>query len=162
MSAPQRSLIVFDIDGVVADVTHRLHLLTSHPKQWEAFFAAAADDPPLQPGVDLVSEYSANYDIAWLTGRPERNRTLTEAWLTRHGLRNDPLLMRPDRDHRPARQAKRDHLRRLRRTREIAMVIDDDPAVIAMLAEEGLPRLLADWLPHSSTMQQAQDRDGRT
>ena len=42
------------------------------------------------------------------------------------------------------------------------MVVDDDPAVVATLAEDGFPVRLADWLPHSSTLQKAQDQEGRT
>lgn len=155
-------LVVVDIDGVVADVSHRLHLLDRQPRHWDEFFAAAADDPPLPEGVALVQGLPAGHDLCWLTGRPERNRALTEQWLTRHGMPAGPLLMRPDRDRRPARQAKRDHLRTLRRTRAIALVVDDDPTVIAMLAEEGLPSLLADWLPYSPRLHQAQERQGRT
>ncbi|CAN5148492.1 hypothetical protein BH20ACT5_BH20ACT5_08660 [soil metagenome] len=162
MPAEQPALVVFDIDGVVADVTHRLHFLEARPKRWEDFFAAAAVDPPLAEGLNLVAELGGRHDLCWLTGRPERNRALTEAWLAAHDLPTGPLLMRADRDHRPARAAKRDHLRRLRRSRRIAVVIDDDPAVITMLAEEGIAHLLAEWLPHSSTLQQAQERDGRT
>lgn len=155
-------LVVVDIDGVVADVTHRLHLLDRRPRRWEEFFNAAAADPDLPEGVALVTELPAGHALCWLTGRPERNRRITEQWLAHHGMPDRPLLMRADQDHRPARQAKRDHLRRLRRTHRIALVVDDDPAVIAMLTEDGLPHLLADWLPYSPRLHQAQERHGRT
>ncbi len=155
-------LVVVDIDGVVADVTHRLYLLDRHPRRWDEFFAAAADDPLLPEGLAMVTGLPEGHRLCWLTGRPERNRTLTAAWLARHGMPNDPLLMRPDRDRRPARQAKRDHLRALRRRHQIALVVDDDPQVIEMLTEEGLPHLLADWLPYSPRLHQAQERQGRT
>ena len=36
-----RPLAIVDIDGVVADVRHRLHHLDRRPKNWSAFFAAA-------------------------------------------------------------------------------------------------------------------------
>jgi phosphoglycolate phosphatase-like HAD superfamily hydrolase len=44
-------LAVFDVDGVVADVRHRLRHVAHGRKNWNAFFAAAADDPPLEIGV---------------------------------------------------------------------------------------------------------------
>jgi hypothetical protein len=157
-----RPLAVIDIDGVVADVRHRLHLVQDKPKRWSEFFAAAADDPPLPEGVALVLELAADHDILWLTGRPERNRRLTTTWLAAQGLPAEPLLMRPDRDFRPARITKRDELRRIRRTREIAVVVDDDPAVVEVLRADGFPVRLADWLPHSSTLRAAQEQDGRT
>jgi len=158
----ERPLVVVDIDGVVADVSHRLHLLDGHPRRWEDFFAAAATDPPLAEGVALVRGLPAEHGLCWLTGRPERNRELTERWLIEQGLPDRPLLMRADRDHRPAREAKRAHLRALRRTHRIALVVDDDPAVVEMVRTEGLTPLLADWLPYSPRLHQAQERQGRT
>jgi hypothetical protein len=57
---------------------------------------------------------------------------------------------------------KRETLRRLARTRRIVSVLDDDPAVVATLEADGWPVELATWLPHSSTLQSAQEQQGRT
>ena len=157
-----RPLAVIDIDGVVADVRHRLHLIQDRPKKWDAFFTAAAEDPPLAEGVALVTELARDHDVVWLTGRPERNRRLTADWLAAQGLPDSPLLMRADRDFRPAKMTKREELRRMRRDREVAVVVDDDPDVVALLAADGFPVRLADWLPHSSTLHKAQEAEGRT
>ena len=157
-----RPLAVIDIDGVVADVRHRLHLIQGKPRRWDEFFAAAGDDPPLPDGVALVHELAADHDVLWLTGRPERTRRLTAAWLAAQGLPAEPLLMRPDRDFRPARVTKRDQLRTLRTKQEIGVVVDDDPDVIEMLAADGFPTRLADWLPHGRTLYRAQESDGRS
>ncbi len=113
-------------------------------------------------GVALVGELGTDHDVLWLTGRPERTRTLTETWLGDHGMPSGPLLMRGDRDFRPARLTKRDELRRLRRQWQIGVVVDDDPDVVDTLAADGFPVRLADWLPHSSTLRAAQEREGRT
>ena len=157
-----RPLAVIDIDGVVADARHRLHLIQGKPRRWDEFFAAAGDDPPLADGVALVRELAADHDVRWLTGRPERNRRLTATWLAAQDLPAEPLLMRPDRDFRPARLTKRDELRKLRRDREIGIVVDDDADVIEMLAADGFPTRLADWLPRAPTLHRAQESDGRT
>ncbi|MFP5022990.1 phosphatase domain-containing protein [Pseudonocardia phyllosphaerae] len=156
----RRPLAVFDIDGVLADVSHRLHYLDVH--RWERFFSAAHADPLLDEGAERLSEALENYDVVYLTGRPERNRELTETWLAEFGLPTGPLYMRPDDDHRPARYVKREVLRELARERDIALVLDDDPAVVRMLTEDGWPVELATWLPHSSTLQDAQEKHGRT
>lgn len=158
--APDRPLAVFDIDGVLADVTHRLHHLDDW--RWERFFAAADRDPLLDEGERRLRAAQAAHDVVYLTGRPERNRRLTQAWLARHGLPTGPLYMRPDGDRRPARIVKREVLRELARTRTVASVLDDDPAVVRVLAADGWPVELATWLPHSSTLQDAQERKGRT
>ena len=158
--ATARPLAVFDIDGVLADVSHRLHFLDVH--RWERFFSAASADPLLEEGADRLRAAQDAYDVVYLTGRPERNRALTERWLAGHGLPTGPLFMRPDEDHRPARFVKREVLRAFARTREVAMVLDDDPAVVAMLEADGWPVELATWLPHSSTLHHAQEKQGRT
>lgn len=155
-----RPLAVFDIDGVLADVSHRLHFLDVH--RWEKFFAAAHADPLLDEGADRLAEALDHYDVVYLTGRPERNRRLTERWLAGFGLPTGPLYMRPDDDLRPARYVKREVLRGLAREREIAMILDDDPAVVRTLEADGWPVELATWLPHSSTLQDAQENQGRT
>jgi phosphoglycolate phosphatase-like HAD superfamily hydrolase len=157
-----RPLAVFDVDGVLADVTHRLHHLRARPQRWERFFQTADRDPLLVEGADRLRAALADHDVVYLTGRPERTRRLTERWLAKHDLPTGPLIMRDDHDSRPARWMKREVLRRLGATREIVSVLDDDPAVVAVLEADGWPVELATWLPHSSTLQSAQERQGRT
>ena len=157
-----RSLAVFDVDGVLADVTHRLHHLEARPQRWERFFQAADRDPLLAEGAGRLRAALAEHDVVYLTGRPERTRRLTEQWLARHNLPTGPLIMRADDDHRPARWMKREVLRRLAATRDVISMLDDDPAVVAVLEADGWPVELATWLPHSSTLHTAQERDGRT
>jgi FMN phosphatase YigB (HAD superfamily) len=157
-----RPLAVFDIDGVLADVTHRLHHLQSRPQRWERFFRAAERDPLLDEGARRLRAALADHEVIYVTGRPERNRGLTERWLARHDLPTGPLVMRRDDDFRPARFYKREVLRRLAGVREVASVLDDDPAVVRVLAADGWPVELATWLPHSSTLRGAQEDAGRT
>jgi hypothetical protein len=147
-----RPVAVVDIDGVVADVRHRLHLIEAPTKDWEGFFAAATKDPPLPEGLALVLALKHDHDVVWLTGRPEHTRADTVTWLAQHG----------DDDRRPARHGKRDVVRELSTRRRIAIIIDDDPSVVRHLAEAGFQVRLAEWLPHSSTLRSAQERLGRT
>jgi hypothetical protein len=162
-AAPKtRPVAVIDIDGVVADVRHRVRYLDSHPSNWDAFFAAAADDPPLSIGVERANELAVDHDIVWLTGRPEWLREVTVAWFALHGLPGGRLIMRRGRDRRPARIVKRGELRRLAAGRTVAVVIDDDPAVVATLAADGWPVERADWLEYSPSLGTAQEESGRT
>jgi hypothetical protein len=157
-----RPLAVFDVDGVVADVRHRLHHIARPPKNWRRFFAAAGGDPALAVGVSLAREYARDHRLVWLTGRPEYLRPVTEQLLTRHNLPVTELLMRPPGDRRPARDYKASRLARLAETGEVAVIVDDDPAVYAALAEAGWPVRLADWVPYAAALRDAQERDGRT
>ena len=153
-------LAVFDVDGVVADVRHRLHHLHGG-HSWDAFFDDADKDELLDEGARLVADLGRQHDIVWLTGRPEWLRAVTEQWMGRNGLPCDELHMRPHHDYRPAPRYKLSVLLELA-PRGIAAVIDDDDEVIAAAAAAGFPAVLADWVPRGSDLRRAQDRDGRT
>ena len=87
---------------------------------------------------------------------------MTERWFADQGLPAGRLLMRPGRDRRPAREYKSEQLRRLAAGATIAVVVDDDPAVVDRLKRDGFPVRLADWVPYAESLRQAQERDGRT
>jgi hypothetical protein len=165
-NAAERPLAVVDIDGVVADVRHRLKHVRRRPKDWVAFFAAAANDPPHDEGVALARHLARDHELVFLTGRPERLRDDTSAWLGRHGLDGHRLVMRPEGDRRPAAVVKRSLLDRLARGREVVVVVDDDPDVVATMAEAGYPTLHADWESRSGdddrALRTAQEVEGTT
>lgn len=162
-----RPLAIVDLDGVVADVRHRLHHLSGRAKDWDNFFAAIPNDPPLAEGLAAVTTLAVDHDIVYLTGRPERTREATETWLARHRLPRGHLVMRRNGDRRPARQLKRGLVRNLARGRELAVVIDDDPDVCAALTADGWPVLVADWMTESgveraAALRHAQEALGET
>lgn len=151
---------MFDIDGVVADVRHRLHHLEGR-RSYPAFFRAAGRDALLEPGARLVRELADRHEIVWLTGRPEWLRDVTADWLAAHGLPGTELHLRPGNDYRPAPQYKLGVLRRLA-SRGVAAVVDDDEQVVAAATAAGFPAILADWVPRGGTLRKAQDEEGRT
>lgn len=158
---------VFDIDGVLADVRHRLHHVERSPKNWEGFFAEMGDDPALDVGIAMVhDQVAAGCDIAYLTGRNESYRDVTAAWLTSQGLPTGHLVMRRDMDRRPAKLYKPEALRRLARRGSIEIVVDDDAAVIAVLRADGWPVFHATWMLADKDEQQslfdAQEVEGRS
>lgn len=155
------SIAVFDVDGVVADVRHRLHHIERRPKNWTTFFLAAKDDPPLPEGLALAADLARHHEIVWLTGRPNWLRSTTESWLQSHDLPGAEVHMRGDGDRRPARFYKLSALARLA-PRSIAAFIDDDAEVVEAATAAGYPAVLADWLPQAPVLHDAQDRLGRS
>ncbi len=148
----RRSVAVFDIDGVLADVRHRLHHVASRPKDWEAFFGAAPGDPALPQGLAAVTTAAgAGHAVIYLTGRPERCRVATVDWLAAQGLPSGELFMRADTDRRPARITKVATLRRLTRRYEVAVFVDDDAAVVEAVRAAGFPVLHALWMGPSTS-----------
>ncbi|MCU1677118.1 MAG: nucleotidase [Frankiales bacterium] len=157
-----RPIAVFDIDGVLADVRHRLHHVETKPKNWDMFFEAAVHDEPLSEGLALAHELSTDHEIVYLTGRPERTRTDTARWLRDHELPAGKLLMRREGDRRPARMVKLAIARQLSDKGRLAVVVDDDPDVVAALRDAGLPVRHAEWMTRAESLHDAQERDGRT
>jgi beta-phosphoglucomutase-like phosphatase (HAD superfamily) len=163
MSAPAGPMVaVVDVDGVVADVRHRLRHVTERPKDCRAFFDGAADDPLLLEGEETVRKLAEVYEIVYLSGRPERLRHVTERWLGQHDLPEGPLLLRPRDDYRPARFFKVEALRHLAETRTVVVLVDDDPRVVEAARSAGFDVLPATWMGEHSALREAQERDGRT
>ena len=130
----------FDLDGTLADCTHRLHHIIrepgdDRPKDWRALFAAVADDTPILPMVEIVSALlSREHWVIIITGRPDECRSATREWLTRYfGPRHRlPLYMRRAGDRRNDdivkpelfREAERDGYRIVQAFEDRARVVD--------------------------------------
>ena len=165
-----RTFAVVDVDGVLADVRHRLHYLERRPKDWESFFAAAPADPPLDEGFAVLRRLADGHELVYLSGRPERLRHVTERWLADHDAPPGRVVLRRDGDRRPARQLKVGELRRIGRTAPVAVLVDDDEAVCAAAAAAGFTVFRASWAIRdvagdtaaNRTLQAAQEQEGRT
>ncbi|MFI0981079.1 hypothetical protein ACH4SP_29240 [Streptomyces sp. NPDC021093] len=157
-----RPLAVFDLDGTLADSAHRQRFLERRPRDWNAFFAAAPQDPPLAEGVALALSSARECEVVYLTGRPEKCRRDTVAWLAAQGLPEGRMWMRRDNDRRPARQTKMEVLGRLARDREVRVLVDDDALVCDAAEEAGFTVVRARWTAASPALKDAQERDGRT
>ncbi|MEO6712621.1 MAG: hypothetical protein ABIM89_04235 [Mycobacteriales bacterium] len=162
MTTAARPLAVIDIDGVVADVRHRLRHVERAPKDWNAFFAAAPGDSVLDDGIARVLSLAEDHDIVFVTGRPERCRADTERWLTAAGIGGWPVVMRGNADRRPAKQTKVQEVRSLASRSTVAVVVDDDPEVCAAMRAAGFPVEQAEWMTRPAALGAAQEAEGRT
>ncbi|MCX4766862.1 hypothetical protein OG562_39035 [Streptomyces sp. NBC_01275] len=157
-----RPIAVFDLDNTLADTAHRQRFLERRPRDWDAFFAAAPHDPPIPQGVALALEHAEECDVVYLTGRPERCRRDTLAWLAAQGLPDGRVHMRRNDDRRPARRTKLEILRRLARDREVRVLVDDDTLVCDDAERAGFSVVRARWTATSEALKEAQGREGRT
>ncbi|WP_406500708.1 hypothetical protein OG936_33160 [Streptomyces sp. NBC_00846] len=155
-------MAVFDLDGTLADSGHRQYFLEGRRRDWNGFFSAAVDDPPLLEGVRLVLSSAVECEVRCLTGRPERCRRDAVAWLGEQGLPEGRLYMRRNDDRRPARHAKLEILERLGREREVRMLVDDDELVCDAAELAGFAVVRARWAKASPVLRDAQGREGRT
>ena len=139
-------MLVVDVDGVLSDASGRQHLLAGAERRWEAFFEASVEDPPIPEGIALAGALAAGTEdgpsrpTVLLTARPARLADTTVAWLDRHGVPWDLLVMRVDGDHRSSPDVKRAALADLRATGHVPeLALDDDPRNAEMYRSEGVP-----------------------
>lgn len=124
-------IVVFDLDGTLADATHRLHLLPegadkNRTDSWDAFNLACWLDAPIPDNIQLLrSLCRAGHRIVILTGRCDVARMKTIDWLERYQIPYDNLVMRPSYDHRKDVDFKEDALIRISEIEPILCCFDD-------------------------------------
>lgn len=140
---PYRNIILCDIDGTIADLTHRLHYIKDGNRDWDSFFAEVGDDDFRRDVWKQVVADAKENDarIIFLSGRSDIAREDTETWLWQHcgGDINMPIvLMRREFDRRPDTDVKRDIFDWHFNDYNIVRVYDDRPRLVSMWREMGL------------------------
>jgi len=135
-------MIIFDLDGTLADCEHRRHFVENKKNSdWKAFFEACDDDIPIWPVIYALMIHSQKYEIQIWSGRCESVRNKTEWWLTYVGIDNlySKLKMRQVGDYTPDDELKESWLREaLERGEKIEAVYDDRPKVVRMWRRNGI------------------------
>lgn len=144
-------IFILDIDGTIADITHRLHFIgataTTHVpydgvKDWTKFYAAAVDDKPIFETITVARALEkAGHTIVYSTGRGSGNRTNTLAWLTKYRLPSGLLFMRDDKDYREDYIVKSellDQILNYYKGTEIGGAFEDRQQVVDMYRARGL------------------------
>lgn len=71
-------IVIFNIDGTLADVSERIHHLKKKPKDWDAFFGGMAQDKAIHSMVWLCNLlHTSGVYIILCSGRNEQHRTET-------------------------------------------------------------------------------------
>lgn len=130
---------VFDIDGTVANCSHRLHHIEK--KDWRAFFAACGGDAPIPHVIKLAQHLSrAGQCVIYVSGRSDECENLTSHWMLQNALPAGRLYMRKAGDYRQDNIVKAELLEAL-----IAdgykpiMAFDDRNQVVKMWRAKGIP-----------------------
>jgi predicted kinase len=137
---PQEKIVIVDMDGTLADITHRLHFVKNvEKKDWKGFFDGISEDKPRPMVMMRVNELrEQGYKIIVVSARPETYRQQTLDWLYLHNVPFLTLIMRGVGDHRPDDEVKQDILNTYFDKENIHLVIDDRPRVIRMWQANGL------------------------
>lgn len=136
-------LVVFDIDGTLANIEHRIGFVRTKPKNWAAFDAGIPNDK-VNPYVAeaFYALRNEGHSMVFASGRSEDTREATVAWLTANDFWRpwSHLYMRKSGDYRGDDIVKREILAQITSAfrQKPDMVFDDRPRVVRMWREEGI------------------------
>jgi predicted kinase len=140
-----KTCVVFDMDGTLANISHRLPCVRNFnndpnwKKDWGAFFRLVHNDVLRE---DIFQEYvkakGEGHDIIIVSGRPETVRKATEAWLTKHNIYPDRMIMRPASDSRDDTIIKQEIIDKYLEKSKIVKWYDDRPRVIRQVQSNGI------------------------
>lgn len=150
-----RPLYIFDLDGTLALIDHRRHLVEGDKKDWRAFFAACVDDEPNTPILtifnSLVMEERMDRDAneVWIfSGRSDEVRAQTIQWLDKwswwfvHGIETGcaQLKMRKAGDYTPDEVLKKQWLNAMlpEDRARLVCVFDERDKVVRMWRAAGV------------------------
>lgn len=136
-----RDCYLFDLDGTLADLSHRLPHIQNDPKDWDAFFDGCINDAPIPHIIELARDlWACGRKIVIASGRSDRVRTQTEKWLRDNSVPFDAIYMRPHGDHRPDYGMKKILLKQILQDGwSPLMAFDDRDQVVKMWREQGIP-----------------------
>lgn len=90
-----RNLVLFDLDGTLCGIEHRLHFITNGKKDWEGFFKACVDDVPRPDIIKVFKAMKAAGHEVWIvSGRSSQVQEETIEWLKRYDIQPRMLIMR--------------------------------------------------------------------
>ena len=137
-------LVVFDIDGTLANIDHRLDYVRSKPKNWKAFDAGIPNDKVNYTVAEMfwALDATGQHTIVLASGRNERSRDATMKWLQENNLWDyrAKLYMRKADDFRSDDIVKQEILDQIivDYGKKPDMVFDDRPRVVRMWRDNGI------------------------
>ena len=134
-------IYIFDIDGTIANLAHRLHFIQQEEKDWTSFYAVCGKDNPFEDVLYFARLlFDVGHIIVLISGRSDECREQTEKWLRTNYAPYKVLLMRKQGDHRPDNVVKGELLDELCADLErssIAGIFEDRDQVVKMYREKG-------------------------
>lgn len=133
-------LMVFDIDGTLANIEHRRCYVATKPRNWNAFNAAIPFDTQHEDIVYLAKLFrQRNHTIVLCSGRSEDERIMTVEQMKNFGVDYQKLYMRASKDYRDDGIVKTELLYRIREEfGEPYLWFDDRNRVVDAIRAQGV------------------------
>jgi FMN phosphatase YigB (HAD superfamily) len=135
---PIRPVVIFDIDGTLADNHERQKFLMENPPDWKNYNYNIPYDNPRWEIVKKLCNWSHYADIALFTARGEEHRNDTERWLKDHDILYQWLVMRPIGNYGEDAILKKEMFEKFLMKERVILIYDDRPKVIRMWRSMGL------------------------
>lgn len=141
---------IFDMDGTLCDISHRLHFIQRKEKDWDSFFKACVDDIPKDDVIQILKRLHPGViwgtQIVLITGRSISIEAETREWLKKHiGWwfgKTVTIFFREEDNHRPDHIIKKDAYNEMigpwMYPVRVIGVFEDRQSVVDMWREEGL------------------------
>ena len=149
MTNKTKSIIV-DIDGTIANITHRIHFIEDKKNaDWDAFYDFSQYDIPIKNMVELINGLEhQGYTVLFATGRSEKIRDITINWLVEYKFvtlywatrfSGERLFMRQKDDYRHDCIIKEEiYDKYITNHYDVKFVIEDRKRVVEMWRSKGL------------------------
>jgi len=131
-------IVLFDIDHTISDSRWRDPMLPPNAT-WDEYHSALEQDKPFTNMIELINTLAeAGYSPVGFTVRPEKWRSLTNAWMMRHKVSLTHIFMRASTDYSPAHITKvamiEENFTEAER-KSIVFIVDDREDVCMMLTD---------------------------
>lgn len=132
--------VIFDMDGTLVNVGPIRHHVEGENRNFDAFHRASVDMDAHSEVLEFLHRVrELGYTIVVLTARQAKYRDHTAYWLAQNEIESDALYMRATGDSRPDYEAKKDIYGRICLRYDVVHAVDDNPNVIRLWNELGLP-----------------------
>jgi len=141
-------IVIYDVDGTIINIEHRLKYLTQKPKtDWKRFLAEIGNDTCYEHIKEMVVEdFISGKTVCLVTARNEGQAPETIAQMQQFGVPYHYLFMRKKGDYRCDTIVKEEILRLLPKEK-ILYVVEDRPRVIDMWRQNGLKVIAVNTAP---------------
>ncbi|NQY83862.1 MAG: hypothetical protein HRT34_03520 [Alcanivorax sp.] len=137
----QQKTVIFDLDGTLALVEHRRHLVRCEKPDWPAFFRACVDDEPNLPVIAAMKAHlQAGHRVEVWSGRSDEVFDETDHWFLMNlptECLGFPIRMRPEGDYTPDEELKASWLAEIG-PENVLCAYDDRDKVVAMWRSHGV------------------------
>jgi len=131
-------IVIFDLDGTLANINHRLHFIEKKRKDWDGFSKACPADLPKEGVIQTAKAlHQLGHPLWVLSGRSRLVEKETIIWLKKYHISYDQLIMRPINNFTPDYALKREWISAYNLKPRTLCVYDDRQSVVDMWRKEG-------------------------